>query len=105
MEGENKSKKVAKEKRSVKKTKVSAMPIEEIAAVVEPKKTPVTKSASTETAKGPIHIKRTEEPSYEQIQLRAYFIGERRKSLGILGDETSDWVHAERELNEELAPK
>jgi hypothetical protein len=105
MEGENKSKKVAKEKRSVKKTKVSALPVEEIAAAVEPQKAPVRKSTGTETAKGPVHFKRTERASYEQIQLRAYFIGERRKSLGILGDETSDWVDAERELSEELAAK
>jgi hypothetical protein len=37
--------------------------------------------------------------------LRAYFIGERRRSLGIPGDETSDWVAAERELLAELKTK
>jgi hypothetical protein len=105
MEREEKSKKVAKEKRSVKKTKAVALPIEEIPAVTEPKKEPVRKSDSTPTAKRPVPSGRTEEPSYEQIQLRAYFIGERRKSLGIRGDETSDWVQAERELAEELAAK
>jgi|SRR6478736_2874066 hypothetical protein len=99
MEGENKSKKVAKEKRSVKKTKSVTLPIEE--TVAEPKKAPVRKTTSPEIAKLPIQSGRTEEPSIEQIQLRAYFIGERRKSLGILGDETSDWVQAERELKEE----
>ena len=97
MEGEDKSKKVAKEKRSVKKTKAVALPIEETPAV--------RKRASTETAKRSVASKRTPELSYEQIQLRAYFIGERRKSLGIRGDETSDWVQAERELKEELATK
>jgi hypothetical protein len=40
--------------------------------------------------------------SKEQVALRAYFIGERRRSLGIAGDETSDWVQAEQELSEEL---
>jgi hypothetical protein len=105
MEGEDKSKKVAKEKRSVKKTKAVALPIEETPAVAQPKKTSVRKRASTEIAKRSIPSKRTAEPSYEQIQLRAYFIGERRKSLGIRGDETSDWVQAERELKEELATK
>jgi hypothetical protein len=44
-------------------------------------------------------------PSSEQVALRAYFIGERRRSLGIQGDETSDWVAAERELLAELETK
>jgi hypothetical protein len=42
------------------------------------------------------------QPSNEQVALRAYFIGERRRNLGIPGDETSDWVEAEREVREEL---
>ena len=41
-------------------------------------------------------------PSSEQVALRAYFIGERRRNMGIPGDETSDWVEAEREISEEL---
>jgi hypothetical protein len=41
----------------------------------------------------------------EQVALRAYFIGERRRTLGIPGDETSDWVAAEQELLEELKSK
>lgn len=105
MEGEDKSKKVAKEKRSVKKAKAVSLPIEEVPALAEPKKATVRKSTSTTTAKSSVRSKRAKEPSYEQIQLRAYFIGERRKSLGIQGDETSDWVQAERELKEELAGK
>lgn len=40
--------------------------------------------------------------SNEQVALRAYFIGERRRNLGIPGDETSDWVEAEREISEQL---
>lgn len=105
MEGKDKSKKVAKEKRSVKKTQAVALPSEETTAVIPPEKTPVRKSASTETAKRSVPSRGTKEPSYEQIQLRAYFIGERRKSLGIRGDENSDWVQAELELKEELATK
>src|SRR6516225_8494312 len=31
-------------------------------------------------------------PSVEQIQLRAYFIAERRRQLGLPGDEKADWV-------------
>jgi hypothetical protein len=44
-------------------------------------------------------------PSAEQVALRAYFIAERRRSLGIDGDETSDWIAAERELRAELEAK
>jgi hypothetical protein len=41
------------------------------------------------------------QPDADRVALRAYFIGERRRSLGILGDPTSDWLQAERELLEE----
>ena len=41
----------------------------------------------------------------EDISLRAYFIAERRKSHGLPGDETSDWVEAERQLLVEAAKK
>ena len=37
----------------------------------------------------------------EQIQLRAYYIAERRKSSGIAGDESEDWAQAEREVRAE----
>jgi len=47
----------------------------------------------------------TAQPSSEQVALRAYFIGERRRTLGIHGDETSDWVAAERELLQEIKAK
>ena len=45
------------------------------------------------------------QPSREQVALRAYFIAERRRTLGIHGDETSDWAAAEGELLEELKAK
>ena len=45
------------------------------------------------------------QPGAEQIALRAYFIAERRRSLGIDGDETSDWIAAEKELLAELKAK
>jgi hypothetical protein len=73
--------------------------------VSEAKQMTARKSPSTGTAKRSARSKQTKEPTYEQIQLRAYFIGERRKSLGISGDETSDWVGAECELKEERAAK
>jgi len=76
---------------------------------------PAKKSVSSKTtsnspgnivsAKGKSQKKVIARPSSEQVALRAYFIGERRRTLGIQGDETSDWVAAERELLEELKTK
>ena len=66
------------------------LPSEHIAAsqVVEAeKRAPKMKSAAIATS--------------EQIQLRAYFIAERRKNSGIGGDESEDWAQAERELRAE----
>jgi hypothetical protein len=97
MERENKSKKVVKEKRSTKKTKALTTAGEAILTIAETKR--VAPKESTEFVKA--GKKRIEGPTIEQIQLRAYFIGERRASLGIFGDSTSDWVQAERELSEE----
>lgn len=34
----------------------------------------------------------------EDISVRAYFIGERRRQLGLPGDPQSDWLEAERQL-------
>jgi len=58
-------------------------------------KTPTKKSTA-------IYRKNGAEVTVEQIQLRAYFIAERRRNLGIAGDETFDWVQAERDLHSEL---
>jgi len=74
------------------------------------KKSSRTKTASNSTgnaatAKSKSHKEALAQPSGEQVALRAYFIGERRRALGIHGDETSDWVAAERELLEELNTK
>jgi hypothetical protein len=105
MEGEEKSKKVAKEKRSVKKSKTVALPVKEIPAAPIAEKPVVAKGTVKAPAKRPVRATKAKEPSFEQVQLRAYFIGERRKSLGIPGNETSDWVQAEVELKAELALK
>src|ERR1700747_3089210 len=105
MEGEEKSKKVAKEKRSVKKSKAVALPTQEKPAAPPGEKESNRKMAGGGTGKRSDSSSKAKEPSYEQVQLRAYFIGERRKSLGIPGDETSDWVQAELELKAELLPK
>jgi hypothetical protein len=38
----------------------------------------------------------------DDIALRAYFIAERRQAMGWIGDETSDWVEAEKQLKAEV---
>ena len=60
--------------------------------------------ANTEKSSGP---KRKVEAiaALQQIQLRAYFIAEHRKSSGISGDEAGDWAQAERELRAEASIK
>jgi len=45
------------------------------------------------------------EISVEEIGLRAYFISERRREHNLPGDETSDWIDAERELRFEIIEK
>jgi hypothetical protein len=77
---------------------------------VPAKKSVQSKSASTSagniaSVKSKSQKKAIAQPSSEQVALRAYFIGERRRTLGIHGDETSDWVAAEQELLEELKAK
>jgi hypothetical protein len=34
----------------------------------------------------------------EEIALKAYYLGERRRNLGLPGDPQADWLQAEREL-------
>lgn len=43
--------------------------------------------------------------SHDEIARRAYYIAEHRSHHGIHGDETSDWVEAERQLRKEAAAK
>lgn len=99
MEGEKKGK---KEKRAAKK---AILPDNFNQALdVEPKPKEKKARAPGKTASsgtGGRSKKKSKEPTVEQIQLRAYFIAERRKTLGLHGDATSDWVQAERELREE----
>ena len=95
MEREQKPKKVVKEKRSVKKTKATKAGEARVEADIK----------SDDSAPAQAGAKKIEVLRIEEIQLRAYFIGERRAALGIFGDATSDWVQAERELMEEAGLK
>jgi hypothetical protein len=99
MEREDKSKKVVKEKRSVKKTKVPTELADTKPVVAEEEKASTRKKVASPPATMKENI--IEAPSIEQIQLRAYFISERRMRLGNAGNSTSDWIQAERELKEE----
>ena len=66
----------------------------------------VASSSRAETSARKTSVKSSaSQPGAEQIALRAYFIAERRRSLGIDGDETSDWIAAEKELLAELKAK
>lgn len=44
-------------------------------------------------------------PSDSDIQLRAYFLAERRMQLGLPGDSSHDWLEARKQLLKETAPK
>jgi hypothetical protein len=37
----------------------------------------------------------------DDIALRAYFLAEKRRTLGLPGDEHTDWIEAERQLKAE----
>ena len=68
------------------------------------KKKPASR-AKTGAAKQPSKTRKTVEPSDADIQLRAYFIAERRAQLGLHGDQANDWLEAKRQLVEEARAK
>ena len=112
MEGAEKSKKVKKEKRSVKKTKAVAVSAAEAPAaeapaapIAEPEPVAKPKSQAKSTGKKTVPLDTVQEPTFEEIQLQAYFIAERRARLGVPGDATSDWVEAEAVLRTQSASK
>lgn len=77
---------------------------QELAA--EPAKPVAAEKPKLTLPKKPAPVKRPAAgPSLDDIALRAYFIAERRKKMGWRGDETSDWVEAERQLLAEAAKK
>jgi hypothetical protein len=105
---EDKTKKKRVQKRAVrKKVKPSEpVPVASIDAVTptapateakKPRKSSKPKSAANTRKQTPFS------PTFEQVQLRAYFISERRRKLGLPGDESHDWMAAERELRQEIS--
>ena len=77
-------------------------PSQSAASTSVPAKKSVQRKAGVPSSKSKARKTIDAQPSNEQVALRAYFIGERRRNLGIPGDETSDWVEAEREILEEI---
>jgi hypothetical protein len=62
------------------------------------KRTATTARSSAKKAPSP---SRVQEPSDDQIRLRAYFLAERRHQLSLPGDSAHDWIEARRQLIEE----
>ena len=71
------------------------------------KKTPAAKTAKKPAAKKPAAPKAKKVPAYTQddLALRAYFIAEKRRKLGLPGDPHADWIEAELQLSAESRPK
>lgn len=61
---------------------------------------PVTPRKKTVAPKTPKSAK----ISQSEIALKAYFIAEARRKMGLPGDEASDWLEAERQLKGGKAP-
>jgi hypothetical protein len=100
---EEKTKKKRVQKRAVRKKAKAAEPV---AAAVNPVvTTEIKKPRKSSSAKSISKPRKstTNLPTFEQVQLRAYFISERRHKLGLPGDDSHDWLNAERELREELS--
>jgi hypothetical protein len=61
------------------------------------------KTAIEKVAAEPASIPTTAfDPTNEQIQMRAYFISERRRRFDLPGDANSDWLEAKRQLLSEV---
>lgn len=84
----------------VKKAPAPKAPAKKKEKVSKPAKTkPVEKTVVTSVAVEEIVL------SNDDIALRAYFLSEARRARGEWGDETGDWVEAERQLRAEAAAK
>ncbi|HZC34292.1 MAG TPA: DUF2934 domain-containing protein [Chthoniobacterales bacterium] len=98
MDGKTKKKSV--EKRGTRKKK--DLVINSVGVGTSEPKKKATKKEKVTTTKKAKQQKGQPAPTFEQVQLRAYFISEQRRSFGLPGNEHSDWVRAEKELREEL---
>ena len=103
---EEKTKKKRVQKRAVRKTAKAAELVSTAANPVVTTKTKKPRKSSSKAIKAKATSKTQKvislSPTVEQVQVRAYFISERRRKLGLPGDERHDWLTAERELLAEL---
>ena len=102
----SKKKSEGKTEEKPKKSKVSKEVTASEGKEAAPAKPAPRKKAAAKSASGKKpRAKKAKRPSNEDIALRAYFIAERRQKLGWFGDETQDWVEAERQLLKEAGLK
>src|SRR5258707_788473 len=101
---EDKTKKKRVQKRAVRKKAKAAEPVSVAVSPAVTNETKTKKPGKSSKAKSTARKRKstTSSPTFEQVQLRAYFISERRRKLGLPGDDRHDWLTAERELLGEL---
>jgi hypothetical protein len=68
------------------------------------KKSPAAAKKKT-AAKTKVSKTAANEPTDEEIRIRAYFIAERRHRLELVGDADTDWLEARRQLLSELGAR
>lgn len=93
------SKKAAKPavKKVAKSTnKAAAKPVS--ASEIKPKKVAVKAPAAPKVSRLPAAVEQAPVIPREDIQLRAYFISERRQTMGWPGNSSTDWIEAEAQL-------
>lgn len=92
-----------------KKITTSTKPAAQIKAAAKPsvKKQPAKATlAAAKPTKAAAKPAAAKAPAFTQddIALRAYYIGEKRRHLRLPGDESHDWIEAERQLLAESKP-
>jgi hypothetical protein len=100
---EEKTKKKRVQKRAVRKKTKATEPVAAAVSVAVTTETKKPRKSSKAKSISKPRKPTTNVPTFEQVQLRAYFISERRHKLGLPGDDGHDWLIAERELREELS--
>ena len=99
---EEKTKKKRVQKRAVRKKAVVAEPVSTAASPVVLKESKKPRKSAKKAPSSSKTTATTPLPTFEQVQLRAYFIAEHRHKLGLPGNAHHDWVMAEKELKSEL---
>jgi hypothetical protein len=100
---EEKTKKKRVHKRAVRKKAKATEPVAAAVSVAVTTETKKPRKSSKAKSISKPRKPTTNVPTFEQVQLRAYFVSERRRKLGLPGDDSHDWLIAERELREELS--